>query len=246
MVRVLSIDWDYFVEENPLLDWGHREEHLFLEMMWQVRSTRLILDAENEPAVIPVDLAEVVPFRGSESMIMRLPCIAGDYQIAVAESHLAILQLLKGQSNIHIVNIDAHHDLGYGIYDPYYFAMREPCCGSWGHFLLTEDRVKSWTQIYPAWRRKYPEQTKKKGTFPEWTKKKLGAAFKVSTQEPLEVVSWRSVDYVFLCRSGCWVPPNYDQRFNQFCRMLGSSSSGLPVRKLAEASTQASQAGEQA
>jgi len=26
-MRVLSIDWDFFFEEDPMLDWGHRSHH---------------------------------------------------------------------------------------------------------------------------------------------------------------------------------------------------------------------------
>ncbi|MDE1971439.1 MAG: hypothetical protein KGI50_07740 [Patescibacteria group bacterium] len=35
---------------------------------------------------------------------------------------------------------------------------------------------------------------------------------------------WNQVDVVFVCRSGCRTPPEYDHRFTMFCKMLGSTA----------------------
>lgn len=229
MLRVLSIDWDYFVEEDPMLDFGHREEMIFLNEMWSFRSTRHRLSENGKIVLEARDLSQMLPFRGDESLLSCLPCLRGDYRIGVAESHSAILKFLDGRTELSIVNIDAHHDLGYGDHSDYHFEMHETDCGNWGQFLVTSGRVAAWFQLYPKWRRKFPELTAKKGTAIEWAKEKLGGRFRVSTAIPSTVIHWRFVDLVFICRSGCWVPPNYDERFNHFCARLGSEAS-LPVR----------------
>lgn len=84
--------------------------------------------------------------------------------------------------------------------------------------------MKSWKQIYPAWRQKFPEtEMSANGTVPfRWATKRLGDRFSVVYgKKPSGEVRWKKVDYVFVCRSGCWTPPVYDERFGKFCELLG-------------------------
>lgn len=240
MTRILSIDWDYFVEEDPKLDYGHEEVGFFLNHIWSTRrlwakldeNGNVVTDANGQIVHVVRDLKELLPFRGDLSMITNLPCLgsANGYHLAWGESHQAILQMLEGKGdNLEIVNIDAHHDLGYRgkAFD---FAVRQPDCGSWGEYLIAKNRVASWKQVYPKWRIKFPEghsETLRR------TKKKLGDKFTVTTELPAKAVPWRKVDYVFVCRSGCWTPPVYDDRFNWLLQSLGAESA-MEVRKLEE------------
>jgi hypothetical protein len=221
-MRVLSIDWDYFVEEDPMLDWGHRESQLFLEVIWSTRRTKHRFSKDGNSVVVePVDLTKLVPFRGSEAFLMALAFRWPVYQIAVAESHLAILQDLENEDNIEIINIDAHHDIFYGTPPE----KREHVnCGDWGSWLITNGRIKSWRQVYPAWR-KMPHYGE------EFPRKFARQNCRVSVEYGEPRITWKNVDLVFLCRSGCWAPPEYDERFNRLCLAMGAEK-GLPVRKI--------------
>jgi hypothetical protein len=237
MTRVLSIDWDYFCEEDPLLDINHRECDLFLEQMWAIRKFHAKMEkgkfvlVDGVPEIVERDFTKMLPFRGSERQVLDLPCLQSNYQIGIAESHVAILEMLGDKRGLDIVNIDAHHDLGYAeADDDYHFEMHNADCGNWGAYLIVSRRVNSFTQIYPAWRKKFREHGSR-NTGIGWARKKLKTKMRVSNLPPCEVVSWDELDYVFLCRSGCWTPPDYDERFNTFCRMLGSEAT-LPVRDI--------------
>lgn len=224
-MKVLSIDFDFFIEENPQFDIGHQETDLFLTSMWDIRRVSYSLEGKKIISKV-IDLREKFPFRGCFDDILDIKCLfSGNYRIATAESHLAILKILSDMEDIELINIDAHHDLHYG--RP--AIKREECsCGNWGSYLIENGQVKSWTQIYPSWRKKYSENNK--GIF-AYARKKLGKKFKVQTGEPSKLISWEKVDIVFLCRSGCWVPPEYDLGFKELSILLGARGE-LPIRKI--------------
>lgn len=138
-------------------------------------------------------------------------------RVCIAESHASILQILEGREAVELVNIDAHHDIFYG---------KPPCdgidCGNWGGHLMQQHRVNSWTQIYPGWRKKPGFDVDK---FPVKYAADLCPDVKVVySDEPHKIhplKAWRAVDWLFICRSGCWVPPEYDERLAKVCRALG-------------------------
>lgn len=221
-MRVLSIDWDYFVEEDPMLDWGHRENNLFLEPIWDTRRTKTVRDEKTgKLSLVPEDLTKLVPFRGDEAFLRVVAFRCENYQIATAESHATILQLLENEINIEIINVDAHHDIHYGKMPK---DRSEVDCGNWGSYLMQQDRIRSWRQCYPAWRTKRDRQEK----FP---KKFAVQNCRVSVEYGEPRISWRKIDLVFLCRSGCWTPPEYDLRFNKLCIDMGAEK-GLTPRKI--------------
>lgn len=216
-MRVLSIDWDYFVEENPMLDWGHQEVMLFLEEMWKIRRIGIRLNPDKSISSEVKDLTKLVPFRGHESSITNLACLNSPHDVFVAESHLTILQAIKETKNLEIINVDAHHDIHYG--KPCCVNTdKEPDCGCWGSHLIHKGQVKSWLQVYPEWRKKYPE------SYGQQKKYTLEHEVKFDAIYGTVPYKWRKVDMVFVCRSGCWVPPEYDIRFSFFCLRLGIES----------------------
>jgi hypothetical protein len=218
-MRVLSIDWDYFVDEDPGLDFGHREAPVFLGPIWEVRRHTAVRLPHGEIALTKIDITKILPFVGSEDSILDLSCLPRGYRLFIAESHRAILSAVGDLRNLDIINIDAHHDI-------YYETSEDGDCGSWGRSLVNGNRLRSFTQIYPAWRKKYPEDIYDISAYMHWAK----VPYSVHTGEDIaSVVKWQSVDAVFVCRSGCWTPPEYDIRFNSFCKRLGAD--GLTARK---------------
>ena len=215
-ITVLSIDFDYFVEENPVLDWGHREQVFFLETIWNIRAHGLAAQGKT--------LEQAAPFSGDPISLLFQVLIKGtfEYSLAVAESHAAIVPWLHESfpgARFEIVNIDAHHDLYYDG-DPAGNPMGpEYECGSWGRYLINRKLVKSWKQVYPKWRRKFPEET---GPIFAWARKHT--KFTVG-----EYLPRLKPDAIFLCRSGCWTPPCYDSKFTEMVQLL----KGQPLKERA-------------
>lgn len=215
-LTILSIDFDYFVDENRLFDWGHREQVFFLETIWHIRAHSLAAQGKT--------LEQAVPFRGNpiQFLFNSLSREVWNYSLAVAESHAAIVPWLNENfpgETFRIINVDAHHDLFYSAAHHYKEFFD---CGSWGRHMIENGRIASWLQIYPYWRRKYPEET---GRIFAWARKhiKLAVAEKLRNCRP---------DAIFLCRSGCWVPPCYDAKFTELVKVLNGQP--LQERKLIE------------
>lgn len=216
-MRVISIDWDYFFEQHPALDYAHDENTALLDTVWRVRRQY-------------GDLKKKVPRRVNPFMVLGMAFNTKPRTVAVAESHAAIVKLLKGARKIELINIDAHHDLHYGIPGRLPLAFD---CGSWGSALIEAGKITRWTQVYPTWRLNYPEDDN--GAF-SWARVRLGEKnFNVSHADALTYPP-RRADLLFLCRSGCWVPPEYDSAFTSVCNILG-------VEPLAERSLEVINAG---
>lgn len=222
-MRVLSIDWDYFVEENPLLDMAHRESDVFLEFMWATRRLHFEINSKGNLVASTQDLTKLMPFVGDELVFSRLPFFGKWYNLLVAESHSSIVQSLVGFSDIELINVDAHHDVFYREL-PLELSVNEETnivpmdCSNWVAYLAKCARLSSVVQIYPEWRKKFPE---KYSHAARWLRKK-GVKYTVFVGSSLaRIIRWKRIDVVFICRSGCWTPPEYDMRFNRFCRMFG-------------------------
>ncbi len=219
-MKVISIDWDYFVEESPMLDWGHREQEIFLDAMWQVRRMQ------------GTDLTKAAPFRGrwQDLYLWLVPILfRGGYDFGLSESHLAILQSIGSAGNLEIVNVDAHHDLFYGV--PCCEldvnaknSVSETNCGSWAGHLIHQGRVKSYTQVYPEWRKKFSEDFTGKQKWAEAHGCDVRFMHSLPTIFGRGKRAWKSVDKVFVCRSGCWAPPEYDEKFTAFCKAIGAKT----------------------
>lgn len=233
-MRVLSIDWDYFVVQNPMNDWGHREVGFFLELAWHTRRLRpardpanphnILLDDNGLAVMKKIDLTKLAPFVGDESFLIAWAMRFGQYNIAANESHYGILQAIEHERNLEIINVDAHHDIYYnGV--PERFEDVE--CGSWGGWLMKNKRVRSWHQVYPTWRKDKANHLDE--TPPSKWAREHCKEFKVSYGVP--DITWKKCDLIFICRSGCWVPPEYDARFNKLLHAMGLEDS-FPERSL--------------
>jgi hypothetical protein len=209
---VVSIDFDFFVKEDPMLDMGHRETSLFLETMWEIRMTSWAARGKTAQQMMP--MPESVPQfvtrlrKLFDIPFSRVPAFS-------SESHAALPKMLKGLdiTECDMVNFDAHHDIAYGRAAS---LKTKFDCGSWAGHLIETGVVKSYEQVYPTWRRKFPELSKQ-----SMAKMALrwGADFHYG--DAYAPPTRRKVDAVFLCRSGCWVPPVYDKDFNVLSACFG-------------------------
>ena len=226
MKRILSIDWDFFIKEDPMLDMGHREDGFFLNGMWEIREATWHEPVEKTLPMVEKPLVVALVLRDRFSVNEHT-------QAATAESHAPIFDWAKkiaGDDKLEIINVDAHHDIsyktGFGVAD----------CGNWAGRLMAEGVLKNYTIIYPDWRVKHPETSK------------MADLLKIPPKKLLVNISvwyWQDwvdqnrkvkpIDGIYVCRSGCWTPPCYDEKFNDFCKVMTGIPKALPPRKLNQA-----------
>jgi len=190
-MNILSVDWDFFYPDSYDYDWGANEENQFMfEAIWHTRcNARNLFTKEHVLDAFYPTIPE-----GFWERILKVP----PRLLIACESHSMLLQILKTQkikpfNDLNIINMDAHHDMGY-------WEDQGPCCGSWAWHAKQIEYVKSVHQVYPKWREKSPENYLNDEQQPDTTSFEL--------PEP------DNYALVFVCRSGCWTPPWHDREFN--------------------------------
>jgi hypothetical protein len=197
---VLSVDWDYFLPfcTDQRYDWGHHEENpLFYETIWACRAVPWPgrKEEDNPLHAVTLDGARVRNF-WSKVLAPGLPVFA-----CVADSHKTLAQFI-GQltGGFHVINFDAHHDCGYD-------RPSKKCppldCSTWGAVLRRKRVIQNYTLVYPEWRKEEPESEANHPLvdqimYGDWPDKPIAA------------------DFVFICRSSCWMPPWCDQDWLDF------------------------------
>ena len=135
-----------------------------------------------------------------------------------------------GLHQVDIVNFDAHHDLGYDQESRQ--RGSKFACDNWALRLLQDGVVQNYTLVYPDWRQgDLAELTAEAQTQLLRDLGSIGNRCKIVRWSEFEGQPERPVQGVFLCRSGCWVPPCYDRKFNQLCAVFGVT--GFPTREVA-------------
>lgn len=223
-MNLLSIDFDFWVPEKISNDWGHAETGFFVGPAWIFRAGTMFrkgLDPRKECStladngVIPETFAK---FLKDQKTTFGRKCFT------FAESHSAAYGLVNKSKDVSIVHIDAHHDCGYS--DEMLFDERrsrrsddleEAGCDNWILRLAEKDRLRNLHIIYPEWRldevaygKDYTSTVKKR--FAYW-QEKFGINVKVTYGLPTFPVA-QHFDQLFLCRSGAWVPPWLDLKYN--------------------------------
>ena len=188
-MKILSIDWDYFWPSSAEYDWSANETRaLFHNWVWVTRPNSRGLHSKRR--AVEAYKPTVPP--NFWSLITNSPKKA-----YMAESHFMIYNALKNNRiyGAEVVNIDAHHDNGYDGNR----GMKIVSCENWGWIMRITGQIDKFVQFYPEWRKKEREN------------------------EPNEPMRFRYglpkpeiYDYVFLCRSGCWAAPWYDDKFVEF------------------------------
>ena len=213
MKNVLSVDFDYWVPEDPMLDWGHQEKGIFLEMIWISRAASLIANDHDPKQISKIDEApSPIDFAG---FLVDEKGYALGENFAVAESHESAYHYFENEKNMHVIHVDAHHDMGY--------TLKKVNCDNWLQHLIDEGKVKKVSMIYPKWRLQknmhwdmdMPDEVKSR--IEDWKAKGIDISVKFGLNElPANVI----LNKVFVCRSGCWVPPWLDDDFADMCREI--------------------------
>ena len=187
MQKILSIDWDYFFPNSANYDFGANEElAIYREIVWATRCYAKSYLTKKEI------LEEYKPDIPSNfwSIITNKP------KLFIADSHFYIWKILK--YNDSITSLDAHHDLGYRDIEASLDSDRVTCA-NWANWAILIHNAKLYLH-YPKWRKKDKEYF--------LSEKPLTVSY--TLPEP------QDYDIVFICRSSCWTPPWYDEKFKQF------------------------------
>lgn len=219
--RIISIDWDYFAQENPMADFGHAETPFFINDMWAIRAKAAKASGTS--------LEQMVPLAGDPlGLAAQLvqDHIAITFDLFIAESHASILSVLDKRTKgpLEIMNLDAHHDICYGQ------KRGKPGCDTWVSYTLEKRQVKRFVQVYPEWRNntrykvdKLNDEAMKAIAKTPYYRRRYGLPDPRSINGNKTLLSDRAT-LVFVCRSGAWVPPAYDKLFVEFVRAIAFKS----------------------
>lgn len=223
----LSVDWDYFVREDPAWDFGHAEMPDFHGLLWDMRVAQFeqrgddLIEATSLMHSNPHPLA----FWGR---LKRLGYTFNNVKaIVLADSHQWAYKVfhrgaVEGPplAETRLVHFDAHHDLTYNMSKFEGEAAREEVtCENW--LLMThlvQPSLRSLI-VYPEWKglrdwnstfgdnfERYPSLRKAIERFTEpciWPSSRV-------------TESAGDVELVYLCRSSAWTPPWHDEAFIKF------------------------------
>lgn len=204
LTRILSIDWDYFFPNSEPYDMGHSEHHgtELATLLWMNRAhCKNILTGEN----LLTTYVPTIPSDFWKKILKNKPTIY------LAESHYRIWPLIENEMFAQVTSLDAHHDCGYKTLNMNKLYVD---CSNWAAVGMKLARIGRMDLYYPSWRIIGSEGSIKGiGHHPTSTKHGL--------PEPAKYTK------IFVCRSGAWTPPWWDQTFQNFIR-----ESECPVESL--------------
>lgn len=228
---ILSVDWDFFIEQDPKLEISNRESEVFLETLWAIRFATWKTRGETPEQNMPMTLS-VPGFLNSLFARCNFPSAS-----ATAESHALIVTWLDKhfRGPFEIINFDAHHDIYYGKASGAELEAGRHSCENWAMRLLMDRKLEKYTVVYPDWRLK---KGFAEGSFEQIMDLRCPAGMESRIRYDYwsnwakKIDARRRPEGIFLCRSGCWSPPCYDQEFNRLARTLGGRRAEIKPRKI--------------
>lgn len=212
----LSVDWDFFFEEHPLWDWGHKESKIFIEDLWTLRLL-------NNPKL----LDEFVP-KGYDTFwenLVKLD-IYKPLGLYVAESHCfayLVYNFIVKHPDV-IMHFDFHPDtVDLGSPPPFID------CQNW---LLETMRKQPHLKV--IWI--CPNFHKQFGT-PELCPEIASRVYRYFASDLDKAVEFHglrkgNVVLSYVARSGAWTPPWADDQFIEFVRLSEATLLDVPDHPL--------------
>lgn len=206
MTRILSLDWDYFVNTDAdtrafhFPDGGNENlPENVLDLCWSIRY------ADN-PSIEEIGVRK----KDIQHILKVVEGGKGQFTLFTSESHKTlgeyILPLAKdfarSQKGLEIVNVDFHSDL--------YNKGEEVNCGNWANKILESIEGARLTWI-----------SREDSSSDELTV--LPYRDRVTVTSDITSVKG-SFDIIWLFRSGCWSPPHLDREFSRFAEKLSKDA----------------------
>lgn len=204
--KVLTVDWDYFFSDVEQFDWGHRESHLFMDILWPARYfDRSLATGQYAHKLVKPSESRLASFW--DKVLLSPPPA-----LAITESHgslftiLKVLQRVTPWKALHVTNFDQHHDTGYeNDYD-------ELDCGNWVRHCDQKLKLEYYKLMYPGWRANTPESI----LHPTLDY----ANVQVTFGWPQSYMIANRYDLVHVCRSSAWTPSWHDGDWLRFIHKL--------------------------
>lgn len=199
----VSFDFDFFFWDDPNWDWVHQETMFFLELMWAIREQGLSIYGKSLDTESTLDRADFHPTKLIEVLDSKGLQVGKWTKVYISESHVEQYGLSL-RSKRSLVMFDAHSDIWRG---------GEIDCGSWLWFLLNGKHLDHATVVLPSWQDWYR-------VVPESEYIKLADKVSIVKWDDYSGSGQTRVNNLFICRSGCWVPPHHDRLFGEMVAKL--------------------------
>lgn len=214
----LSVDFDFFVRESPMWDWGHVESVLHREILWASRAMGFP-DISDEMS--PEIWASPKPEGFLDALEKKGVTLAPDCGIVVSDSHTYGIMTFATTMDVQetLLSFDAHHDLGYEL-AKFKSKLKSGMisCEDWlGHLLVMRSDLSAQI-IYPDWKKEWLDEWKEIERIQSEKIRDISRAYKQaksSLWSECELPEGE-ITTVHICRSGSWVPPWLDPQFISF------------------------------
>lgn len=196
----ISVDWDYFVPEDYMMDMQHQESVFYQTIIWEIRCGHLYPHMRTS---------------GEEREFWsKLEPMTEKFRrnVSVSDSHVYVLADARFKQEVDtIILFDRHHDC-WPI-DPDARRMHQWYCHTWVRGWLEGDKSRHLVWVYPDYQdpNDFIDSCKGVRRLRSLPRKEF---------DPAEYTFGELVA-VHLCRSGCWTPPWTDQAFVNFVHAFG-------------------------
>lgn len=194
-MKILSIDFDIIMAPSIEL-YNERVPG----MNWEELTTAFPLLAFCQ--------ADLTHYRRLIEYLIKIAPFVNKDDIHIAFGHQKILDSIPEDEDNVVINIDHHHDLGYGD-NP---LDKEGTCANWALTLFKHNKLKQYTWLHNTNFENFSDEVK------DNYKDKI-LDYNLSDVEDLHE-SYGTPDIIFICLSPEWVPPEYRELFYSMLDIL--------------------------
>lgn len=194
---MLTVDFDFFVPEDPMWDIGHQENEFFLNSIWGMR---------------PQLRNKMKTTKDLERFWERIHLRFDTKELLVSESHCHAYTYFDDPFNV--ILFDAHHDSYLKGFNQER-VKGQVSCGTWLAHAIENHIVNQVLWVVPDWHYKFYKGDPM-GTIPERFRDHYTITSLKKLAGTLHMLGIDSVDTAHTCRSGCWVAPWLDGEFFDF------------------------------
>ena len=209
MKTCLSIDWDFFVKYDDMLDLGFNETFFHIYELWAVRE-----GMHDYKKLMPLGIN---PQEYLKKLLKKFDIKKA--KMVVAESHCEIYEQLYIDGDCYnVINLDAHHDIMYHRNPSMQNLDISVICSNWVSHLINAGILNHYTHVFPLWKQfkdcLWTQQLKK-----FMNNEDYGITWDyIQSNHFLRYQNKYKVDVLFICRSGGWTPPCWDKEFVKFVK----------------------------
>lgn len=213
MSKLISIDWDYFMDYMKIWNGSYLENDNNIQKHWYrdyYKYKERGIDITRRMNVCK----EVDKFW---DMLKDKIEFKKNTKILLTESHKEAYQIAKEQQVSSVYSFDSHSDLGYEGLKSFEFELN---CSNWLGKLLQEGLIDEANIIYG------PYTNEQENQFDEINKK-----YSVNYLNMDDIKLEDVCDIIHICRSGCWSAPWLDKKLMKFVYESGFEFENIDMKE---------------